>query len=532
MKSLSLKSLFVLLPILYLTEIAFAYSDVRVLSVGSNKSFKSELKPLKYAENDAKRFIKTMETVGLVPALRAIHLKGPTVDEFRLATRHLIKQINSFNQHKKNQGKFIFYFSGHSDEQGLHFKDGLLTKEELHQTIGSIRAHIKIAILDSCFSGALSVKGIENTEEFELPKMIFDEPSGSVFLSASSARQFSFESDNLESSIFTHHLIKGLYGDADGNTDGIVTVDELYQYVYRNTKWYTLNLPTSSLQHPEYFAKLEGRGTIALSFPSQTTSTLNVDPSLRGEISIASEKGLQFFKVFKEEGRPKNIRLPVGVYKFSIRDNDKIGLGKINLSSTKKNYLAATNLEWMGTDSINTAGSKGSVDTEMTTKEKSGLDSELIMMVGAHSGFMEGDYGPLLGIGYFNNYLSSKRFSAGLGGILDIYTNHAREKGTIVTNSISGHIVLHFKTIARKFQFGLFGGGGQIYLHQKINGDYKENSLDGTAPGYVFGVALGRKILKSHFLGLNYQYEIFKPKTINRGKITASGHSIALFTYF
>ena len=50
-------------------------------------------------------------------------------------------------------------------------------------------------------------------------------------MTASSANEVSVEDDVLQHGIFTYHLIQGLRGSADYDSDGLVTVDEAYRYV-------------------------------------------------------------------------------------------------------------------------------------------------------------------------------------------------------------------------------------------------------------------------------------------------------------
>ena len=180
---------------------ARAMSEVSVLAVGSNDSFKETLPALLYAEDDAARFVEAMKSVGLVPKARATTLQSPSVAEFRQVLAHMSKPSGLGVAEPSR--KFIFYYSGHADETGLHLSDGLITKKELHKSLGELSANTKIAIIDSCFSGSLTAKGVEPAPAFELPKVEFDEPSGSVFLSSAAGQQFSYESDKLESSIFT-----------------------------------------------------------------------------------------------------------------------------------------------------------------------------------------------------------------------------------------------------------------------------------------------------------------------------------------
>ncbi len=55
---------------------------------------------------------------------------------------------------------------------------------------------------------------------------------GRIIITASKPDELSLETDEFKHGIFTHYLAEGLKGEADINKDGVVTIDELYRYVY------------------------------------------------------------------------------------------------------------------------------------------------------------------------------------------------------------------------------------------------------------------------------------------------------------
>jgi uncharacterized caspase-like protein len=99
-----------------------------------------------------------------------------------------------------------------------------------------------VLILDCCYSGAFtrgaSVRGdgeVAISDEFGAG-------SGRIVLTASKATEYSFEGNDLTKSdgrpsAFTGALVTGLEtGEADLDADGEITVDELYDYVYRSVR--------------------------------------------------------------------------------------------------------------------------------------------------------------------------------------------------------------------------------------------------------------------------------------------------------
>jgi hypothetical protein len=80
---------------------------------------------------------------------------------------------------------------------------------------------------------------------------------GRFVLAASDATQFAWEGDKVigetQSSLFTHFLVKGLEGEADGNGDGRITVDELYDYAFEQ-----ISRLTPKQTPTKYTSKQEG----------------------------------------------------------------------------------------------------------------------------------------------------------------------------------------------------------------------------------------------------------------------------------
>ena len=106
--------------------------------------------------------------------------------------------------------------------------------DRLAMVIGSkVQAKYKILITDSCHSGAIRPEDTQNFNHalMDLSKSLFS-------LTASRDREQSFESENWGGGhgIFTYYVVRGLEGEADENADGIVTADELQDYVYRNVR--------------------------------------------------------------------------------------------------------------------------------------------------------------------------------------------------------------------------------------------------------------------------------------------------------
>jgi hypothetical protein len=97
-----------------------------------------------------------------------------------------------------------------------------------------IKAHWKVLLTDACHSGAINPASDVQT----INRSLMDLDRSLFSLTASRDREQSFESPDWGGGhgIFTYYLVKGLEGAADENTNGIVTADELAEYVRRNVR--------------------------------------------------------------------------------------------------------------------------------------------------------------------------------------------------------------------------------------------------------------------------------------------------------
>ena len=108
-----------------------------------------------------------------------------------------------------------------------------------------IKARWKVLLTDACHSGAINPEA----DVAAINRSLMDLDESLFSLTASRDRERSFESADWGGGhgIFTYYVVKGLEGSADENTDGIITADELAEYVRRNVREATRGLqnPTS-----------------------------------------------------------------------------------------------------------------------------------------------------------------------------------------------------------------------------------------------------------------------------------------------
>ncbi len=158
----------------------------------------------------------------------------------------------------KEDDRVVIYFAGHGFLQGgraylapydLNPSNVTATgypMETLGNVVGSrIHAKWKVLLTDSCHSGAIA----PDADAQQYNKSLLDLSRSMFSLTASRDRERSFEGAAWGGGhgVFTYYVVKGLEGEADENGDGIVTADELSDYVRSNVREATMGQqnPTS-----------------------------------------------------------------------------------------------------------------------------------------------------------------------------------------------------------------------------------------------------------------------------------------------
>jgi hypothetical protein len=230
---------------------------------------------LKWAVNDARAFYRHLIDVIQVPAENVTLLLNQDAGLSRLRSAlgtHLKKMAGK-------EDMVIIYFAGHgATEKDVLSPDGdglekyilpydvdpedlyasALPMREISHIFYRIQSQRIIFIADACYSGAsggrtISLSGIRaNISDAFLDRITGGK--GTVIMTASGANEVSAEDEKLQHGVFTFYLLEGLSGAADADKDGLITVDEIYQYV-------SVQVPraTGQEQHPVKKGTVEGR---------------------------------------------------------------------------------------------------------------------------------------------------------------------------------------------------------------------------------------------------------------------------------
>jgi len=161
-------------------------------------------------------------------------------------------EIEGFFADRQRDDLLLLYFSGHGikDADGqLYFaatdtqfiqhnvrRATAVSAQFVNEVMSRSRARRQILLLDCCYSGAFK-QGMLAKGDKRVGAAEQLEGRGRVVLTASDALQYSFEGGQVQGeavrSVFTRTLVQGLEsGAADLDRDGLISLDEVYDYVY------------------------------------------------------------------------------------------------------------------------------------------------------------------------------------------------------------------------------------------------------------------------------------------------------------
>jgi hypothetical protein len=225
--------------------------EVKIWAVVVGVGRYSSMPVLKYSDDDAYQyyaFLKSPEG-GALPDKQLKVL----VDED--ATRaNILQTLRQVLLKADNNDVIMFYFSGHGldgsflpqDYDGINNR---LLHSEVKQIFEQSKAKHKIVVADACFSGSmLAMKQPFAMQQMKSYYRAFEDTKGGTALFMSSkSQEYSLEDQGLRSGIFSHYLIRGLKGEADVDANKIVTMREIFDFVYKNVRTYTSNAQTPTI---------------------------------------------------------------------------------------------------------------------------------------------------------------------------------------------------------------------------------------------------------------------------------------------
>ncbi|MES1157813.1 MAG: caspase family protein [Haliangium ochraceum] len=248
-----------------------------------------------------------------------------------------MKQLIAATRAPGARSEMIFYYSGHSDESGLLLGAERVDYAEVRAWVEETGADVRIAVLDSCASGALT-RGKGGVHR---PPFLVDKSSaarGHAYLTASAENETAQESDRLGAAYFTHYLVSGLRGAADVSHDGRVTLSEAYQYAFTETLART-EASRGGPQHASYDFQLAGKGDLVMTDLRATSASLVLPPEMSGRLFVRDAQGQLIAEVHKLPAQPIELGLPPGRYRVTLDDDRRLSEATVDLGAGRSNVL-------------------------------------------------------------------------------------------------------------------------------------------------------------------------------------------------
>ena len=169
----------------------------------------------------------------------------------------VLRAINRVFKQASRQDQILIYYSGHGKQDSagsLHLATADTDVDALETTSIAVDSFRKLIdnyackqvalILDCCFGGAAGKDFLKGGVDDQLQQV----GRGIYVLTASTATQTAREKDGDEYSLLTKHILHGItHGEADQDDDGLVSMDDLYEYV-------RARVPREAPQHPMKWA--------------------------------------------------------------------------------------------------------------------------------------------------------------------------------------------------------------------------------------------------------------------------------------
>ncbi|MEO1390314.1 MAG: caspase family protein, partial [Cyanobacteria bacterium J06634_6] len=265
------------------------------------------LTPLPAAIKDieAMRDVLADPNIGGFEASNITLLKNPE--------RQLVEEsIYSLFDGRKKSDLLLLFFSGHgiTDDSGRLYLATNQTRKNIsgelvvptavsanfvHERMGCSLSNHQIVILDSCFSGAFA-EGLPAKAagtQVRIREQLGGE--GRAILTSSTSTQYSFEQEGQDLSLYTRFLIEGMKtGDADLDSDDVISIDELHEYARQKVQEVKPGLK------PEIYSIREGfkirLAKVHIADPKQRYRKEVSRYGKRGSITIVNRGILQTFR--------------------------------------------------------------------------------------------------------------------------------------------------------------------------------------------------------------------------------------------
>lgn len=296
---------------------------------------------LRYAGADAQAVAKVLQQLGGVAPADLTILIEPDRASLEAAVRALGPRLQAARA-DAGRVELVVYYSGHSDEEALLPRGEPWPYASLRAALDALPADVRVTILDSCASGALTrLKGGRSRPPFLLDAS--SSVKGQAILTSASADEAAQESDRIGGSYFTQALLTGLRGAADMQRSGRVTLNDAYQYAFADTLARTERTQAGP-QHPAYEMQLVGSGDLVMTDLRGTSAGLVLPADLKGRVMVRDAAERLVVELRKPAGRAIDLGLEAGEVRITVDDGGLLREAKLQLADGKRTELLASTL--------------------------------------------------------------------------------------------------------------------------------------------------------------------------------------------
>jgi hypothetical protein len=376
------------LAILLGTTSAFAEVRRYALLIGANRGLPHQV-PLRYAESDVDAVARTLTAVSGFASERVVRITGATAARARTALVDLNLTIQD-DVRRGHEAVLFVYYSGHGDGQTLHLGTSELGAEELGKLVKLSSAKLKVMMLDACRSGAVTrVKGGRQIPPLQIGVDDQLRHEGFAVITSSAAGEDAQESDDLRSSIFTHHFLAALRGAADVNRDSLVTLGEAYAYAYEQSLKTSMGTVAGS-QHATFDYDLRGRADPVLADVRSLADQGRVVMSTPGEYLLTAAETDAVLVEAVARAPQTVVAVPAGRYRVRLRTRTNVYQGELTLRAGASTAIGPDQLRPVPLAQV---VRKGSTDVRLahgplvTGQVHGPLDAGFSPMMGAQLGW-------------------------------------------------------------------------------------------------------------------------------------------------
>jgi hypothetical protein len=294
-----------------------AYASFALI-VGVNKSIDTDVAVLRYADDDAARYLDLFRSLGarsyvltrpdtntqkLHPQVAAEALL-PVRTDFERATASLAADVS---QARQRGVKTVLYFvyAGHGNvKEGrgyLALEDSRLDAKELEaQVLGRIHSDQTHLIVDACYSYFLTLERGPGGSRHDIHGFsqfggLAQRDTVGLLLSTSSARE-SHEWSGVESGVFSHEVRSGLYGAADVDGNGRVSYREMAAFIDRANG----SIPNERYR-PDVYAHPPKGSDVLIDLRDNSKPRIEVPASLGGRYFLEDSRGIRLADFHNDE---------------------------------------------------------------------------------------------------------------------------------------------------------------------------------------------------------------------------------------